>query len=100
LESPLYVALSEWLPPLNADVVYVATPLPFNGSVPSGATPSANVTVPVGTAPELVRVIVKVTELPKVAGLLFEVIDTVTGAVLTVWVNTEDVLPLKLELPP
>jgi hypothetical protein len=66
--------------------------------VPSVVVPSLNVTVPV--ASEGVTVAVSVTDKPYVDGFAEEVSVTVVFALLTVWVSTDDVLPLSLASPP
>ena len=47
-----------------------------------------------------VTVAVKVTELPVLEGFAEEASVVVVAAVLTTWLTTLDVLPVKLELPP
>jgi hypothetical protein len=61
-----------------------------------------NVTVPLGVpvpGADTVTVAVKVTDCPNVDGLTDETTAVEVPALFTVWVNTGDVLPLKLALP-
>jgi hypothetical protein len=88
LVSPLYDAVSVWLPLVSVDVLKVATP-PERVTVLSGVVPSLKTTVPV--TPAGVTLAVMVTDCPGVAGLgvttrrvaavfVAELITSVTGA--------------------
>lgn len=61
---PLYCAVIEWELTASADVVNVATPLPFSVLVPSELAPSLKVTVPAGVPCVEVTVAVKVIGSP------------------------------------
>ena len=88
------------VPLASAVVEYFATPA-LNVALPSVVLPLLKVTVPVGVPPYLpVTVAVKVTELPVLEGFAEEASVVVVAAVLTTWLTTLDVLPVKLELPP
>jgi hypothetical protein len=89
----------EWLPPVNAEVAYVAVPPLFSVPVPSVVVPSMKVTVPPGVPALEVTVAVKVTEAPKVDGFSEEARDVVVGPGLTVWESAGEVLPLKFVEP-
>jgi hypothetical protein len=58
--SPLYTAVSEWLPTARAEVVNVAVP-PVRSADPTTAEPSLNVTDPLGVPLEPVTLAVRVT---------------------------------------
>lgn len=66
--------------------------------VPRVVVPSLNVTVPVAAAGVIVAV--KVTDAPNVDGFNDEANAVVEVALFTVCVSAEDVLVLKLLLPP
>ena len=57
----------------------VATPEPLRVPVPRFVTPSRKVTVPPGMPKPLVTVAVRVTLVPKAAGLLFVTREVVVG---------------------
>lgn len=78
-------------PAERVDVLYVALPA-LSVPVPSVVLPSLNVTVPV--AADGVMVAVKVSDEPNVDGFADDATVVVVPALLTVWVNTEDVLLL------
>jgi hypothetical protein len=70
-ESPPYAAVIEFEPAGNPDVLYVATPEPFNVPLPNVMVPSKKLTKPVGMVvlPEgPVTVAVKVTDCPAAEG--------------------------------
>ena len=69
----------EWLPPVNAEVAYVAVPPLFSVPVPSVVVPSMKVTVPPGVPALEVTVAVKVTEAPKVDGFSEEATEVEVG---------------------
>ena len=75
----------------------MATP-PLSVPVPSVVFPSLNVTVPVASEGESVAV--NVTEEPYVDGFGDDVSVTAGVALLTVCVNTDDVLLLSFVSPP
>src|SRR5579872_153561 len=92
----------EWLPRLKLEVESVAWP-EDKVLEPSDLVPSLKVTLPVGTAVPgalATTVAVKVTDWPWVDGLSDEVTELVVPSLFTVWVRTEEVLPVKLVLPP
>ena len=72
----------------------------LSAPVPSVVVPSLKVTVPVGVPPVEVTVAVKVTAAPKVDGFRDEASEVELLACFTVCVNTAEVLPAKLVLPP
>src|SRR5712692_296323 len=94
----------ECVPPVRLGVTSwaIAKPGPPapNGMVPRVVPPSLKVTVPVGEGPDPVTVARKVTELPYVEGLGEDVTTVVVGALVTTWVRTGEVLPVKLASPP
>jgi len=93
----------EWLPRLRADVENVAWPEAFKVLVLSDLVPSLKVTLPVATAVPgalATTVAVKVTDWLRFDGLREEVTDVLVASLFTVWVNAEEVLVLKLALPP
>jgi hypothetical protein len=87
----------EFDPTANIEVLKVAFPL-LIVPVPKVVLPFLNVTVPV--AAEGDSVAVNVTDEPYVEGFAEEVSVTVGVALLTVWVNAEDVLLLSFASPP
>ena len=92
------------MPTASVDVVKVATPLLFNGSVPSAVVPSTNVTVPVGVLEVLdVIVAVNVTAAPlaaEAAELTSTAVVAVVAAGVMVSVTATEVLAVKLGSPP
>jgi hypothetical protein len=96
LASPLYVAVSEWLPTARLEVVKLAVPPP-RAAMPRVAEPSWNVTVPV--TPEGVTVAVRVTAWPGVARFGEATRMVVDGALFTSSVTGGDVLALLLASP-
>lgn len=89
-------------PRLNALVENVAWPL-LKLPVPKVVAPSLKVTVPVGVpvAGEVaLTVAVNVTLWPTTAGFAEGETEVVVSPVLTVWLNVELVLVLKLLSPP
>ena len=102
LPLPPYAAVMEWLATLSADVVKVAVPA-VNVLAPNVVAPSLKVAVPIGVPdPGAVAatVAVKVTDWPNAEGLAEEATAVVVFAVFTVCVSAEEVLALKLPLPP
>jgi hypothetical protein len=90
-------------PTLRVEVVNVAWPEPLSVPVPSVVAPSLKVIVPVGVplpGALTVTVAVKVTDCPDTDGLADELREVVVLALVTVWVSTADVLPLKFPSPP
>ena len=87
----------EFDPTASVEMLNVAFPA-LIVPVPSVVFPSANVTVPVAVVG--VTVAVNVTDEPYADGFADETSVTVVLALFTIWVSTEDVLPLYLELPP
>lgn len=68
--------------------------------VPSAFAPSMNVTIPVGVVdPLVITVAVNITEEPDMEVFALEAKVVVVIAVLTVWVNTEEVLPAWFASP-
>jgi hypothetical protein len=97
------VAVIEWDPSVRLDVVRLAWPVPFRGTVPSVVVPSTNATVPVGVpvpGATGVTVAVNVTDCPSPDGFAEDTTVVVVAAVFTVWVSADDVLPVKLPSPP
>jgi hypothetical protein len=84
-------------PRAKVEVLNVAVPL-LIVPVPNVVLPSLNVTVPV--AADGVIVAVKVTDEPYVDGFADDANVTVVLALFTVCVSTDEVLLLKLVLPP
>src|SRR5258705_289653 len=91
--APLYSAATVWSPGLSAAVVHVACPLAFSGTALQPVitlTLSLNVTLPSlapgvpAPSPVPVTVAVKVTDVPSVDGLLFEVTTVDVARLLTV----------------
>ena len=102
LLSPLYVALTVWVPTASVEVTNVAVvPETVDGA---WAVPSmVKVTVPLGVpAPGDVTAIVavNVTDWPNTDGFTLEVTAVVVLALLTTWLTLELVLVLKLVSPP
>ena len=81
--SPLYDAVTGWLPSVSPLVVTPACPF-TRVPVPSSVAPSAKVTVPVGVPIPPETVAVKLTALPSKAGLGVATRSVVVGAALTV----------------
>ena len=73
--------------------------LPLRATVPRGVTPSKNCTVPVGPEDGL-TVAVNVTCCPNTDGSGAAVNAVAVLTPFTVCVRAEDVLPVKLPLPP
>ena len=73
----------EWEATDSLDVLNVATPLPSNLAAPSVIVPSLKVTIPVGVALDEVTIAVKVTDWPKVDGLIDDVNVVLELALLT-----------------
>jgi hypothetical protein len=98
VESPPYTAVSEWLPAVRLEVVYVAVP-PAIFAVPSTALPSLKVTVPV--AVDGVTLAVNVTDcpLPAVLGDALRVVAVCAVAGLITSMTAFDVLTLLLVSP-
>src|SRR6266496_4732116 len=84
-------------PAVSEEVVKVALPEALSVPEPSVVAPSLNVTVPVGVTPGTAAVIVavKVTDWPEHDGLSEETRAEAVSDLMTVCVNTGDVLPLK-----
>ncbi len=81
--SPLYLAVIEWDPTVNALVANVAWPVASRLPLPRVLVPSRNVTVPVGVPVPggfTVTVAVKVTDWPKTDGLTDDVSVVVVAA--------------------
>ena len=81
----------------SAEVLKVATPDPFRAPVPNVVVPSLKVTVPVGVpvpGKVTIDVAVKVTDWPNTDGFADGLTVVVVRALFTVWVNTEEVLPV------
>jgi hypothetical protein len=101
LLSPAYETVIVWLPTVRDELAKVALP-ELKLDVPSVATPSKNVTVPVGV-PEpgatALTVAVKVTDWPNTEGFTDEVTVVELDAWLTVWVMAAEVLPVKFVSP-
>ena len=76
---PLYIALMEWVPPLNAEVVNVAVPA-LSAPVPMVVAPSLKVTLPVGVPTPDVTFEVNVTACPKIEGFRDEATVVAVGA--------------------
>src|SRR5919197_1571937 len=95
-----------WLPTDRAEVVQVAWPEALSVCVVHPVmlvAPSLNVTVPVGVpAPGAAALTVAVKVLPwqKTDGLAEDDTAVVVAAWLTVWVSADEVLPVKVVLPP
>jgi len=89
-----------WLPAESAVVIKAAVPEPLTVAVPSDVAPSKKVTVPVGVPAELMTDAVKVTELAKTLGLLFEATAVALAALFTVCASALLVDALKLASPP
>jgi len=89
-----------WLPAESAAAVKAAVPEPLTVVVPSDVVPSKKVTVPVGVPAELMTDAVKVTELAKTLGLLFEATAVALAALFTVCASALLVDALKLASPP
>jgi hypothetical protein len=89
--------LIEFDPTTSVEMLKVAFPA-LIVPVPSVVLPSMNVTVPVAVVG--VTVAVNVTEVPNVDGFADEASVTVVFVLFTVWVSTEDVLPLWFVSPP
>jgi hypothetical protein len=95
--SPPYRAVIECVPTERLAVENVATPLALSADEPRVVPPSRNVTVPVGVpAPEDgLTVAVNVTCCPRTEGFSEDVSEVVVLIkLLTVWVRTDDVLPV------
>ena len=73
-----------WLPAASVDVEKVATPVELRVPEPMVAPLSSKFTVPVSAPAVLVAVAVKVSSVPKVAGLALELMVTDVPAALTV----------------
>jgi hypothetical protein len=88
------------VPTLSVPIESVAIWLPFIAEDPSCVVPSINFTVPVGKtpSPELTAA-VNVADWLSVDGFAEEV-NVVLVLPCTVWLNTDDVLALKLLSPP
>ena len=90
------------MPPGRLVLVKLAAPA-VSALVPRVVAPSLKVTVPIGVSdPGAVAatVAVKVTDWPNAEGLAEEATAVVVFAVFTVCVSAEEVLALKLPLPP
>jgi hypothetical protein len=87
------------VPTLSVEVVNVAIPDPFNTNVPSIVDPSVNLTVPVGVRPAEFTVTVNVTDWLSVEGFNDEVTAVLVVVDTTPWLNTGEVLALKLLSP-
>ena len=87
--------MRSWWPPLSELVVYVALPDPSSVSVVSVVVPSSRSTVPVGTGPVDVTLMVNVTGSPPSVGLPDEVNDVVVPKRLTLCGTPDDVLVAK-----
>jgi hypothetical protein len=74
-----------------------ATPL-FNVTVPNTVVPSRNCTLPVAEAGETFAV--KATACPMVEGFTDELMVVIDAVLVTVCVNTGDVLPTFVASPP
>src|SRR5262249_42862678 len=98
LLSPPSTAGMLWLPAGSGEVVQLALP-PLRLAVASGLPPSLKVTVPDGVPlPGLVTltVAVKVTDWPQTEGLTDDVTFADVSALLTTWLSTPELLPIKL----
>lgn len=98
--APPYTAVMDRAPADTVVVVSFATLLD-NPTDPSVVVPSLNVTLPIGVPEVEVTVTINVTDCPYVDGFSDEVIaEVVVIALLTLCVNTGDVLPVKFASPP
>ncbi len=91
------------MPVVRLEVDKLAWPEAFRLTLPRVFVPFLKVTVPVGTAVPgalVTTVAVKVTDWLWFEGLREEVTDVLVASLFTVWVKAEDVLVLKLALPP
>ena len=89
MAPPANDAVIEFVPPVNAVVVYFATP-PLGGTVASVVVPSRKLTAAAGTGPGPVTVAVNVTEAPTADGFRLDVRVNVGVVLLTVCVSTLD----------
>lgn len=91
------------MPVVRLEVEKLAWPEAFRLTLPRVLLPFLKVTVPVGTAVPgalATTVAVKVTDWLWFEGLREDVTELLVESLLTVWVKAEDVLVLKLALPP
>jgi len=87
----------EFAPTASVEMLNVVFPA-LIAPVPRVVLPSVNVTVPVAVAGVIVAV--NFTDEPYAEGFADEASVMVGLALFTIWVSTEDVLPLYFVLPP
>jgi hypothetical protein len=90
-----------FVPAASVAMDKVATLLEFKAELPSMVVPLENVTVPVGVPVVLVLTpAVTVTNCSKLEGFAEELTLVLVVAFCTTWLNTSDVLEVRVPLPP